>query len=644
MLVLLFAITTITFTSHAQVTIGSGSVPEKGALLELKEKTASNPDKDDVLTLENSDRGLLFPKVSLKAWNKLTPLYGGKLNTGTGVWGDDSTADEKLRATGMIVYNINTDAVDLEEGLYMWRIEEWVKLSGGMGQAQFDPLACSNIEPMGTYIERKATTGDNYLLLKVNVIKPGTFAISVTSGNGYNFYLSGVILEKGPVTLQIPSQGTPINVQIDKLKFDGIELLAGCEPEIEVVTNAANYDMNCFNTKVNGEYRKGHVLDATNTITLLVNVRTAGSYAIKTPVVNGVSFTASGEWTSAQIGMQPVTMMGMGTPTVNFDFPIDIISNSPQGNTKCSATVPIILPRLKLGIIGQYYSAGINGSWYSWWSNTVRFKALNSSANFGATQGVVKTDGFETLWQTASATEAVTHLASTNKPDIILYYSWEAPNSAGLTSALAKYVNDGGVLVFASNSAGNGNNSSTSYSNGLYTAQKLVEGIFGSGIYLGWQDGGGNDDNYYINNLPNDPVVNGPFGNLAGKLWGEDNDTNGTVIAYNLPPNSVQVCSAQSIKLHQGVNPKFSTVWYNESKNFFMFGDTFGATAPGYDGQSDAGGFPAYYDSNLRPQPKQYSNANYTAPNIPWVYNSALEMNVMAWAVLKAVNSGINPH
>ncbi len=613
---------------EAQVTIGDGSTPEKGALLELKEKNASSPVADNILSLENSFKGFLYPKVSLKAWNQLTPLYGGT-DDGNGNWTDESTDQEKLLATGMVVYNVNEEATDLDEGLYMWRIEEWVKLSGGMGQAQFDPVDCSAVKVNGYYVEGKDVAGSEYLTIKLNVKKAGSFSISAASGNGYSYYISGVALEKGPLTVNVPCQGTPSLVQTDDLVLTGVDLVAGCTPQVTVNTATATYSINCSSIEVKGRYLKGTALTASNYITVSINVSVAGSYYITTPLTNGIRFSSvAGE---LALGTQVVTLYGEGTPTVNLDFPIEINTNSPEGNTTCTAAIPVTLPRLTYALIGN------NGT-YSW--SGIRRTALTNGTSFGP-DGIVKTLGLSELWSTNSATTAIENLKN-QVPDIVLYFAYGAPNSVALSSALADYVNKGGVLVFAANSDGNG--SSTGL--GLTNAKTLLDGIFGSNT-AEWQtrctencpSSYPNDDNdYLIVNLPDNPIVNGSFGNLASRYWGEDNDTNGTVVVRELPTNSVQICSASNNWGHTGVDPSYSVVWYNESKNFFMFGDTTGAAA----NNTDRGGYPSNYSSVGMPLSKAYGNGNNS--NSPFVFNSALELNVVAWALRKAASAGINPH
>ncbi|MDR2854020.1 MAG: hypothetical protein LBV31_01800, partial [Prevotellaceae bacterium] len=88
---------------NAQVTIGSGTPPHAGALLELTNATAA--------TNGYSTKGLLLPRVALSNATAALP-------------GDAATAK------GMVVYNITEDPENgLTEGLYIWTEERtWTKL------------------------------------------------------------------------------------------------------------------------------------------------------------------------------------------------------------------------------------------------------------------------------------------------------------------------------------------------------------------------------------------------------------------------------------------------------------------------------------------------------------------------------------
>jgi hypothetical protein len=383
---------------------------------------------------------------------------------------------------------------------------------------------------------------------------------------------------------------------------------------------------------VNGTYKKGTALTGTNTITMSVRVTKAGSYHITTVPKSGIFFNSIGKFET--VGTHHIELIGSGSPTVNEDFRVEIQANTLDGNASCETVIPITLPRMSYALIGT-------DATYSW--SGARKAALQNGSSFGE-YGVVKTEGLWNIWETSDAGAAIGLLMS-SVPDIVFYFAYGAPNSIALSAALANYVNKGGVLIYASNSDGLGNLAGI----GLVNTQILLNGIFG-GNTAEWQtlcnSANGNcpgsypndDNNYLIANLSGNSIVNGPFGNLAGKYWGEDNETYGTIVVTQLPPNSVQICSANNNWGHMAVNPNYSTVWYNESKNFFMFGDTPGASAS----NTEFGAYPSYFTSTGLPLSKMYGNGN--SYSSPYVYNAALELNVVAWAIKKAAVSGINPH
>lgn len=90
---------------------------------------------------------------------------------------------------------------------------------------------------------------------------------------------------------------------------------------------------NCTNTIVNGIYSAGTSLTTDNTVAIKVNVVSVGSYTISTNTVNGISFSASGVFTST--GELTIYLAGNGTPLTagNFNFII--------GTNGCSFSITI---------------------------------------------------------------------------------------------------------------------------------------------------------------------------------------------------------------------------------------------------------------------------------------------------------------
>lgn len=661
---------------QAQVTIGAGLEPNDGSLLQLKESDGD----------ENSHKGLNLPRVSLIKKNMLLPMFLKNPESHTPDYSDafiEDSVNLKLAHKGLLVYNLTEDEdEELMVGINQWDGEQWNCLQSKMGNAKFDPVRCSDIAVSGTYIEGKDVNASHYLAITVNIIKEGAYSIVAKSernspgnpghggSNGYSYYLTGVALNKGPATLIVPCQGRPVYVSEeispgvynkDNLIVEGLPMESSdptCPSKVQVATDVATYTINCDGTVVHGQYLKGRPLSISapgnNTITVHVNVSNPGSYKITTPKTNGISFSASGGWTAPgvyQVTLLPDPANTSNAPIVNEDFPIEINTNTPTGNSKCTAIIPITLPPMTYALIGE------DGT-YSW--ANMRRPALQNGTSFGP-NGTVRVMEFKEMWSTNDAVIAQGHInngftGTTNgvsynsaKPDVILYFAYAAPNSLDLTTALNNYVNSGGVLIYAANSIGWFSGGTTGQ--GVDDVNMMMNGMFGSAYRTAqWQTNclglGGitcpvnanYDSAYKINEISGDPIVNGPFGNLGGKYWAEDNDTAGTTILTTLPPNSIQVCPAYNDYSHMDVNPDYSTVWYNESKNFFFFGDTNGAN----NDKNDKVSYPACYTVSGVPVSKQYGNSDDSRS--PFTHVAHLELNAVAWAIKKAAVSGINPH
>ncbi|MFV0419435.1 MAG: hypothetical protein ACK5KT_11980 [Dysgonomonas sp.] len=101
----------------AQVTIGSNELPNKGALLDLKQENSSEA---------NSKLGLLLPRVLLK---KLT-ITGSDTSLATTI--TNAVGDwDKDEHTGLLIYNIsesNSCTGAPPKGVYSWDSQQWVDL------------------------------------------------------------------------------------------------------------------------------------------------------------------------------------------------------------------------------------------------------------------------------------------------------------------------------------------------------------------------------------------------------------------------------------------------------------------------------------------------------------------------------------
>lgn len=106
---LLLGLLCISNFAYSQVTIGSAIPPNRGALLDLKEF-------EPKINNENSTKGLMLPRVSLKDISSLEGIEGAEFAA-------------KDLYTGLIVYNVLDNAIcGLGVGLYVWDGNKWESL------------------------------------------------------------------------------------------------------------------------------------------------------------------------------------------------------------------------------------------------------------------------------------------------------------------------------------------------------------------------------------------------------------------------------------------------------------------------------------------------------------------------------------
>jgi len=519
---------------------------------------------------------------------------------------------------GLTVYNTTEDCFNY------WSLadNEWKSVCGQMGKSVFT-IDCSTSKAMGSYVKGKELTNSNYLTITVNVTKVGNYTISGTTTNGYNFYGTGVFLNTGTQTIQIPGQGTPQNIQTDNVSLEANGAAVTCTPAIliTVLSPAGTYTMSCGNATVNGVYKVGTALTASNTITLPVNVSTLGSYTITSNTVDGISFSGSGTFTAT--GNQNITLGGTGTPSSTSVKTITITSDSQGGiSTTCSVNVVVVIPKKTVLHIGLETAYG-----YSAYTGPSR-SLMDAPTNFGTTaSSIVKYEGFTHISLGNSPSSAALQTALNNKPDIVVIGYNYTPNATD-AGYIASYLNKKGVVIAMTDDTG--------------TAQNLFRGIF-SDPTISASYGGGAGSVYALTNS-DDPILNGPFGDVRGKNWGEDAST--TVNISGLTSGFVPYSYAQPINsttARTGISGLRNT-----SLNFIWFGDG------GFLSNENANGN-QYTSNTIEPFvapgsggyfPVQKSSYGYAgngyATGSMQVQNSILFANMIAWAIKQAEFSGIN--
>jgi hypothetical protein len=228
---------------QAQVTIGTLSDPQEGALLQLKEN--DNPEN-------NSTLGFLLPRIKLTHIDQLYPMF--QIN-------DADYNDEAKKAhTGLMVYNLTDDlSQGLCRGTYAWNGNEWERLEG--------PCSQSITERSQVDFICESLTNDAYLLKEQGNAFGDSLEISYTSTKENVMGKDETVEYEDGLSIKIPEQTIEISgvltflVQSDGSTPEGIYQLSlsklstvldiivntTCDIEVEIFIDhtPANLDIAC---------------------------------------------------------------------------------------------------------------------------------------------------------------------------------------------------------------------------------------------------------------------------------------------------------------------------------------------------------------------------------------------------------------
>lgn len=519
---------------------------------------------------------------------------------------------------GLTIYNTTEDCFNY------WSLadDEWKSVCGQLGKAVFT-IDCSNTKVMGTYVKGRDLTTSNYLSISVNVNKIGNYTISGTTINGYNFYGTGTFLNTGVQTIQIAGQGTPQNVQTDDVSLTANGNDVTCTPavSVNVLSPAGGYTMSCGSAVANGVYKVGTALNSSNTITLPINVSSLGSYTITTNTVDGISFRGSGTFTST--GNQNITLGGTGTPSSTTVKNITITSDSQGGvSTTCNVSIIVVIPAKKLLAIGLGTTYGYNLSNSGRPSNTL----ITTNTNYGTLPAsTVKYEGWSQIidgGNSPSAAQLNTWLLGSAPVDmVVIGYSYGM--NASEASVFLQYLQKGGVILsFCEDTAGN---------------QNFFRTIFNDPSITQSTTGGSGDGRTYTLPITSDEITNGPFGDIRGKLWGDD----ATDVVYftGLPSGEISVYSnATNANNGTGTVAGAVTAFKHKSFNLIWVGEGGFNSQSGNTGDLNSNTIcPFVLDTNKKPTPKTTYGTAGTL-----IYNSTFTANAFAWAIKQAEFKGIN--
>ena len=581
----------------------------------INTKTPFKLSELDIQNLKNSGgsideyKGILIPRMT-EAERDLILAYSGV------------TPQDSIEANSLLIFNTT-------EGCYNFfqaNQRRWKSLCGGYDQAVFDVANCDSISVLGSYIVGREMTSSNRMKLMVEVTTPGSYEIIATTDNGYNFMSSGTFLSAGKFTVYAYGQGAPVNENnspgdIVAIYFNGDQ--HSCTKIIPVYGNIANYTMDCSNIVVNGVYSVGKQLTNSNSITLTVNVKEAGSWSASTDLVNGISFSGYGEFTTVSTN-QTITIYGAGTPSVSVPMTLTITTHSKGGTaTVCTTTISPVIKKKRVVSFGNdnYYPTNNNNPG----------RLITNPNNFGLLDNSIfkaEAVSFESYSgnQTAATVQSIT--TGTNPCDIlIMTYNSDIVNTT-YAGYLKTYVENGGVLLLFSEHL------TTSSAQGLYFFQQLFNAPYIQSTDDDLPAGGG-----YVYKLPNidDPIINGPFGDLRGKYVGDDFGYTDTF--SNLPAEELEWSIYPYDYGGSGQGNRLRTVMFKaKNYNIFFYGDGGGLNGDNVGGRDIHPLVTTTTALGMVPSTKSYGTGS--TPQI--VENATFWCNLMAWALQAAEANGIN--
>lgn len=197
----------------------------------------------------------------------------------------------------------------------------------------------------GTLTPGVAANGSNTITVKAVFSTAGYYTVVSDVKNGIRYYATGYANRAGQQDITLQAEGVPIQANMETVQID----LGGSKINTTVIISAgaaqtqAVFANSCTFGSFAGVFTEGKQLEATNTLTINVNITTAGRYYLTTKLVNGIFFSAQGNAVST--GPQTITFTGHGTPlsatTKNIEF--DCVGTPLNKSLTITAATPDII-------------------------------------------------------------------------------------------------------------------------------------------------------------------------------------------------------------------------------------------------------------------------------------------------------------
>jgi hypothetical protein len=212
-------------------------------------------------------------------------------------------------------------------------------------------LNCTPVVLGGVYTAGTTMTSSNTAKISATVSTPGTYTITTTTVNGVTFSATNTFANASTTPQQIilTASGTanaagtfafPVSGSGSTCTFS-VPFTPAASPAVFTLAGAPNA---CTAAVINGSYISGTALTSSNTVTVKVDVTSAGPYTLSTNTVNGIKFSGSGVFATTGVG-QNVTLIGSGTPVAagSSTFVPTI------GTSLCTFNIPVTAPSASSG-------------------------------------------------------------------------------------------------------------------------------------------------------------------------------------------------------------------------------------------------------------------------------------------------------
>lgn len=594
------------------------------------------------------------------------------------------------KANSLMIYNTDEDCYNY----YSKEAEEWQSLCGKVGKAVISQIYCDEIDVYGNYIASVLTTPQEYIIIPVEVTKPGQYSITVKAmydddtDNGYSFTGTGEFHYSGKRYVTLTAQGKPINEHFSATNpdegdnmvffFNGVnDPTLQCQDITIPVTGAlANYSVRCGTANVHGIYtvlpdptnsdNETHYIEVQVDVNDISNGNTAG-WSATTNTVNGLSFKGSGKFT-IEGERQKIKLYAVEGSKANTyeSIVLEVTFQTKTGSTSCHVTVRPAFTRKKIVSFGSTSAFGYsayrgtsaaflksNKNFGNADNSTVKMVATNTPTSGNAAEGrYVDYNAFQFMYGGDAVDATKFRNALNTNPDIIMI-AYNASWDDTAADLALDYMNKGGIIIEFSESSG---------------VLRILKKIFGrTSIARNTNNTteanrvGSSEKNYIQTTLPTivDPIIEGPFQPIIN---GEQRTTLGGLNIAGDTEN--RVYSIGNIPTSGIVNYGYATVFPEESYCFRIIGQRyvyFGdggfltnnddskwrshrtepfATSHDFTGDSEYND----YTPRMRPDSSPSGSSGDDAASYTNVANSYFFGNVMAWAIQEAQFNGINAH